>query len=305
MGVSFVARKCTQCAGRLQYIKEKKLWKCLYCGAEIERQEQYDGLFTIKNVVRQCLLDTAFRRLDSAAKNLVECEKIDSRYVGTLIAKITHEMISVITPGACSERDVRNLFAQLKKNYELLRGISPTVTEEEEVLYEFLEEPDDQTNIQVRKFGFQNTKAWFKNAVDRFDAKLQEAFPSEYKLHIDTWDGISNGNDQSEQVESIKNHFENNKFQNMFVNTPNIAAAILFIASAGLAFVTLYSLVVTALAAGFLGFRVFKAIQGYPVRVQAALDNLNAVMNEIAEFRRYYEEQRAKKGELLSTVEFL
>lgn len=338
MGVSFVARKCTQCAGRLQYIKEKKLWKCLYCGAEIERQEQYDGLFTIKNVVRQCLLDTAFRRLDSAAKNLVECEKIDSRYVGTLIAKITHEMISVITPGACSERDVRNLFAQLKKNYELLRGISPTVTEEEEVLYEFLEEPDifatlvlvydslndsarrdyvlqmlkwaiyddnDQTNIQVRKFGFQNTKAWFKSAVDRFDAKLQEAFPSEYKLHIDTWDGISNGNDQSEQVESIKNHFENNKFQNMFVNTPNIAAAILFIASAGLAFVTLYSLIVTALAAGFLGFRVFKAIQGYPVRVQAALDNLNAVMNEIAEFRRYYEEQRAKKSELLSTVEFL
>ena len=121
MGVSFVARKCTQCAGRLQYIKEKKLWKCLYCGAEIERQEQYDGLFTIKNVVRQCLLDTAFRRLDSAAKNLVECEKIDSRYVGTLIAKITHEMISVITPGACSERDVRNLFAQLKKNYEALK----------------------------------------------------------------------------------------------------------------------------------------------------------------------------------------
>ena len=142
MGVSFVARKCTQCAGRLQYVKEKKLWKCLYCGAEIERQEQYDGLFTIKNVVRQSLLDTAFRRLDSAAKNLVECEKIDSRYVGTLIAKIAHEMISVITPEACSERDVRNLFSQLKKNYELLQGISMTVTDEEEALYEFLEEAD-------------------------------------------------------------------------------------------------------------------------------------------------------------------
>ena len=142
MGVSFVARKCTQCAGRLQYVKEKKLWRCLYCGAEIERQEQYDGLFTIKNVVRQSLLDTSFRRLDSAEKNLVECEKIDSRYVGTLIAKIAHEMISVITPGACSERDVRNLFAQLKKNYELLQGISKTVTDEEEALYEFLEEPD-------------------------------------------------------------------------------------------------------------------------------------------------------------------
>ena len=53
MAVSFVARKCTQCAGKLQYIKEKKIWKCLYCGAEIEKQEQYDGLFTIKNVARQ------------------------------------------------------------------------------------------------------------------------------------------------------------------------------------------------------------------------------------------------------------
>jgi len=142
MGVRFVARKCTQCAGKLQYVKEKKLWKCLYCGAEIERQEQYDGLFTIKNVVRQSLLDTSFRRLDSASKNLDECEKIDSRYVGTLIAKIAYEMICVITPEVCSERDVRNLFTQLKKNYELLQGISKTITDEEEALYEFVEDAD-------------------------------------------------------------------------------------------------------------------------------------------------------------------
>lgn len=163
----------------------------------------------------------------------------------------------------------------------------------------------DQTNIQVRKFGFQNTKSWFKSAVSNFDAKLQEAFPAEYKLQIDGWNGVSNGNDHADQIESLKNHFENNKFQNMFVNTPNIVAAILLVASAGLAFVTLYSLIVTALAAGFLAFRAFKAIQNYPLRIQAAIDNLNAVMNEIAEFRRYYEDERAKKGELLSVVEFL
>ena len=142
MAVSFVARKCTQCAGKLQYIKEKKIWKCLYCGAEIEREEQYDGLFTIKNVVRQSLLDTAYRRLDSASKNVIECEKIDSRYVGTLIAKITHEMITVITPGACSDRDAKNIFAQLKKNYELLKSQNPSITDDEEALYEFLEEAD-------------------------------------------------------------------------------------------------------------------------------------------------------------------
>ncbi len=142
MGVSFVARKCTQCAGRLKYIKEKKLWQCLYCGAEIERQEQYDGLFTIKNVVKQSLLDIAHRRLDSAAKNLLECEKIDSRYVGTLIAKLAYAMIVVTTPGSCDERTARNYFSQLKKNYDALRSISTTISDEEDALYEFLEEAD-------------------------------------------------------------------------------------------------------------------------------------------------------------------
>ncbi len=163
----------------------------------------------------------------------------------------------------------------------------------------------DQTDVQVRKFGFQNTKSWFKRAVDNFDGKVQEAYPSEYKLHIDTWEGISNGTDQAEQIQSLKNHFDNNKFQNMYVNTPNILAAILFVVSAGLAFVTLYSLIVTALSAGFLVFRVLQAMKAYPKRIKAALDGLNAVMGEIAEFKRYYDEKRAKKDELLSTVEFL
>lgn len=163
----------------------------------------------------------------------------------------------------------------------------------------------DQTDIQVRKFGFQNTKDWFKNAVSNFDAKLQEVFPVEYKLKIDIWEGTSNGTDQSEQEESLKNHFENNKFYNMFVNTPNIVAAILFIVSAGLAFVTLYSLIVTAVSAGFLVLRVLKAIKNYPFRVQLAVDNLNACMGEITEFKRYYDEKRTKKDEVISVAEFL
>ena len=142
MAVSFVARKCTQCAGKLQYIKEKKIWKCLYCGAEIERQEQYDGLFTIKNVVRQSLLDTAYRRLDSAYRNLLECEKIDSRYVGTIIAKLAYDIIRVSTPGACEQRDLKAAFMQIKKGYEQLKETGTGVSEDEEALYEFLEEQD-------------------------------------------------------------------------------------------------------------------------------------------------------------------
>jgi hypothetical protein len=38
----------------------------------------------------------------------------------------------------------------------------------------------------------------------------------------------------AEQIESLKNYFENNKFQNMYVKNPNIIAAILLIFSAGL-----------------------------------------------------------------------
>jgi hypothetical protein len=163
----------------------------------------------------------------------------------------------------------------------------------------------EQTDIQVRKFGFQNTKTWFKGAVNNWDAKLHAAFPNEYNLHIDTWSGVSNGQDQAEQTESMKNYFNNNKFQNMFVNAPNIAAAIVLLFSAGLAFVTLYSLVATGLAAGFLVMRVLMAMKKYPLRVNAALENLSACMAEISDFRRYYEENRAKKNELLSAVEFI
>lgn len=142
MAVRLVARKCTQCAGKLQYIKEKKIFKCLYCGAEIERQEQYDGLFTIKNVVRQSLLDTAYCRLDSASKNLMECEKIDSRYVGTIIAKLAYDINRIITPGALDPRDVKSIYSQLKKTYDQLKSTGSSVSDEEEVLYEFLEESD-------------------------------------------------------------------------------------------------------------------------------------------------------------------
>ncbi|NMA18206.1 MAG: type VI secretion system contractile sheath protein TssC [Clostridiaceae bacterium] len=163
----------------------------------------------------------------------------------------------------------------------------------------------DQTDIQVRKFGFQNTKAWFKKAVNNFDAELQEGFPMQYKLRIDDWEGISNGKDHPEQVESMTNYFENNKFQKMFVNTPNILAVILFIVSAGLAFVTPFSLIVTALAAGFLAYRVMQAIKAYPQRVQTAINNLHNCMGEITEFRRHFDEERTKKDELLSIVEFI
>ena len=164
---------------------------------------------------------------------------------------------------------------------------------------------DTATNPQVRKFGFQNTKNWFSDAVKRWDTALQQAKPVNYSLSIDTWTGVSNGADQAEMAESMKNHFETNKFQNMFINTPNLALALLVVLSAGMAFVTIYSLVATIIAGALLGFRCYKAIQEYPKRVNAALDHLNTCLAEIAEYNQYYAEKRQQRDSLISHVEFI
>ena len=164
---------------------------------------------------------------------------------------------------------------------------------------------DETANPRVRKFAFQNTKEWFKTALDRFSVRLQQEFPIEYHLAIDTWSGITNGKDSAEITENMKNYYETNKFQNMFVNTPNIAALIAVIASIALVFVTPYALVVTVIAGLILGYRCFKAMKEYPKRVAAALQALQNTLAEIAEFRQYFEENSLKKDDVLSETEFI
>ncbi|MBR5564685.1 MAG: hypothetical protein IKW08_00830 [Roseburia sp.] len=164
---------------------------------------------------------------------------------------------------------------------------------------------DETANSRVRKFAFQNTKEWFKSALDKFAIQMERAFPIEYFLAIDTWSGVSNGTDQAELTENMRNYYQTNKFQNMFVNTLNIAAAIVIVASLALAFVTPYSLVATVAAGIFLGYRCFKAIKEYPKRVEAAINALQQTLAEISEFRQYFEDNSKKKDEILSATEFI
>ncbi|MDD6097985.1 MAG: hypothetical protein PUB66_04575 [Oscillospiraceae bacterium] len=139
MAVNYISQKCTSCAGtRFEYLKDQKMWKCLYCGTLIERHEQADSMFTIKNVVRQSILDDAWMRFDSAQKNLVECEKIDSRYIGTIIAEIAYE-VNMMFYGGLNKQQQSNMFAQMKKNYASLRNIAASPNDEEIALYEFFE----------------------------------------------------------------------------------------------------------------------------------------------------------------------
>ena len=158
---------------------------------------------------------------------------------------------------------------------------------------------NEETDVHVRKFAMRNTRQWFRGALDKWDVEIQDRHPLNFNLSIDTWQGTSNGDDQADQITAMKNYFENNKFQNMYVNTPNIAAAIILILSLGLAFVTIYSLIATILAAGFLVYRVLKAMKEYPLRVNAALENLNKCMEEISKSTQFARKKRNRSLKIM------
>lgn len=162
-----------------------------------------------------------------------------------------------------------------------------------------------QTDVHVKKFGLQNTKEWFKAAIEKWALMLQETRPLDFPLHIDTWTSVSNGEDQAEQVANMKEYYHNNKFQLMYVNTWNIVALVVFILSIGLAFITPYSLVATVLSLGFLIFRIIKANKEFPARVNASVECLNASMAELADFKQFYSESKDKKDVLQSKIEYL
>lgn len=161
----------------------------------------------------------------------------------------------------------------------------------------------EETDVYVRKFALKNTKVWFQNALECWDAQLRDAVPVNYSLAIDGWEGTSNGRDHAEQIAAMKNYFETNKFQNMYINTINIALLIAIVLSIGMAFASPYALVVTVLAAAFLVFRVMKAMKEYPLRVNAALTNLDLCMQQITDFETYFADNRKKKETILRLID--
>lgn len=151
-----------------------------------------------------------------------------------------------------------------------------------------LYDAEDGTDVHVRKFALSHTKNWLVKALDRFSNTVQERFPSGYKLSIDGWEGLSNGDDQGELAEDIKSYFETHKLSLVYLNAVNIVAAVIAIVCAGLSFVSLWALIGVAAGLGFLVFNVFRALKRFPERVQAAVDNLNKTMVEISDFKQFY-----------------
>lgn len=142
MAVLNYSKKCECCGGnRWQYRKDTKIWVCMYCGGQVERTEQYDGLYSIKNVVRQVILDSAYRRMEAAGRNLSECMKIDAQYPGTLIAAICYRMMAAIS-GAYSRQEGQAALGQLRRDYQMLNQQNAVLGDDETAVYEFLDSSD-------------------------------------------------------------------------------------------------------------------------------------------------------------------
>lgn len=167
-----------------------------------------------------------------------------------------------------------------------------------------LYDEDSKEDLSVRKFALAHTKGWLKQAIGGFSNAIQERFPSSYKLEIDTWEGMSNGEDQTEQLEDLKAYFETHKIPLIYLTPANIVALILAIVCVGLCFVSLFALIGVALAIAFIVFNIVRGIKKYPERVQAAEDALNACMQEIASFKEFCSDANETRNQIISSLEY-
>lgn len=194
MASSYEHLRCPGCDGTLEYVKDKKAWVCIYCGNEIRRKEEYDGLYTIKNVVKQVLVDLAEERLDSAKKNLVECQKISSDYVGTLIAEICVKVFTLNTPGACKQSERKGISGRIERLYGRLEEVSDGgISAEEEGLYESFNGNGEAFGVLILVYDIIQARGHLEFVLNFFDAstvysETLNASLLNYALKNDKWD---------------------------------------------------------------------------------------------------------------------
>lgn len=138
MAVNFIARKCA-CGGKLEFDPQKKIWICKYCGTVVEREAtfdkvQVDGIEGISDVVRQTLIDIANNRMDSASRNLEDCERKNHKHIGTLIANISYNLSMISC--AKSQDEARGFLDKVKVYARRLQSEFPAIAEDEINLYE-------------------------------------------------------------------------------------------------------------------------------------------------------------------------
>ncbi|MBW3083674.1 hypothetical protein [Bifidobacterium phasiani] len=163
---------------------------------------------------------------------------------------------------------------------------------------------DQNTDVHVRKFALSHTKSWLKTALDRFSDAIQERFPTGYRLRIDGWESVTNGDDQAAQEKDLREYFDTHKLTMVYLNMPNAVAAVGAVLCMGLSFVNLLFLIGAALGLGFLGLNVFRALKQFPVRVQAAVDGLGSTIAQIGMFRQFCDDAMTTKATVLEQLDY-
>lgn len=174
------------------------------------------------------------------------------------------------------------------------------------------------TDVQVRKFALQSTKDWFRSALEKWTSALKTNCPLSYGIAIDGWTGVSNARDLDEQVLSMKNYYENNKFKMVCINNFNIAAVIVFLISLAITVGSIVSIikngftpalivgiVLMLASAGFIAFRIISGLKKFAERVETNIRNLQMTIAQIVEFQRFFTENINKTDDILSKLEYI
>ena len=174
------------------------------------------------------------------------------------------------------------------------------------------------TDVQVRKFALQSTKDWFRSALEKWTTAIKTNCPLAYNIAIDGWSGTSNARDLDEQVLSMRNYYENNKFKMVYINNFNIAAVIVFLISLaitvgsvvstlqnGFTYALIVGVVLMLASAGFLAFRIVSGLKKFAERVETNVQNLQMTIAQIVEFQRFFTENINKTDSILSKLEYI
>lgn len=174
------------------------------------------------------------------------------------------------------------------------------------------------TDVQVRKFALQSTKDWFRSALEKWTSALKTNCPLSYGIAIDGWTGVSTARDLDEQVLSMKNYYENNKFKMVCINNFNIAAVIVFLISLAITVGSIVStvkngftpalivgIVLMLASAGFIAFRIISGLKKFAERVETNIRNLQMTIAQIVEFQRFFTENINKTDDILSKLEYI
>lgn len=104
MAFSFKQRECATCGGTLRFNKEANEYECIYCGNLYEREEQYDGQFSVRYAAVQALSalndvsvgsDGTLTNWQMVQNNLNDCQKIDPSYPGSIVAHLAASITRV------------------------------------------------------------------------------------------------------------------------------------------------------------------------------------------------------------------